>query len=61
MLRFFPSKTNENSDYKRSYSRNKSSSHVVPSPTPILPEKTDNNYIVRIRLVFIHIGKIKIK
>jgi hypothetical protein len=58
MNRFFSSKTTETTDYyKRSYSRNKSSSHVVPSPTTNILEQKDNTHTVRIRLVFIRIGK----
>ena len=53
---------NEDSDadttyHKRSYARVKSSSHVVPSPVINVPEKTNNLHIVRMRLVFIRIGK----
>ncbi len=66
MHRFFQPKTNlrsnENNDMgnnyrKRSYSRSKSSSHVVPSSMINIPENKDNAHIVRIRLVFIRIGK----
>jgi hypothetical protein len=61
MHKIFQQKSNENNDmgsnyHKRSNSRSKSSSHVVPSPIPIL-DKNDNTRMVRIRLVFIRIGK----
>ncbi len=63
MRRFFPSQNslqpNEMGDNhrKRSYSRNKSSSIVVPS-TPIdILRHTGNTRIVRVRLIFIRIGK----
>jgi hypothetical protein len=54
----------ENSDmgttyHKRLYSRNKSSSHVVPSSMiKDIQKQNKNTRIVRIRLVFIRIGKI---
>jgi hypothetical protein len=43
--------------HKRLYSRTKSSSHVIPSPMISVPEKKSNARFVRIRLVFIRIGK----
>jgi hypothetical protein len=63
MRRFFPSQNslqpNEMGDNhrKRSYSRNKSSSIVVPSPTIDVIKHTSNTRIVRVRLIFIRIGK----
>ncbi|CAF2842061.1 unnamed protein product [Rotaria sp. Silwood2] len=67
MHRIFRSKkthhSNENNDIenncpKRLYSRHKSLSHVVPIPMIILPQDKTNIRIVRIRLIFIHIGEI---
>jgi hypothetical protein len=66
MNRFFPLKKNLNSTesndtgsthHKRLYSRNKSSSHVVPHPVENLTKKKSNTRVVRVRLVFIRIGK----
>ena len=56
MHRLFQQKSNENNDmgsayHKRSNPRSKSSSHVVPSPIPIL-DKNDNTRMVRIRFSF---------
>jgi hypothetical protein len=61
MHQIFQQKSIESNDMgnnyrKRSNTRNKSSSHVVPSPIPILDKNDDTRY-VRIRLVFIRIGK----
>jgi len=62
MHRIFQQKSIESNDMggnnyrKRSNTRNKSSSHVVPSPILILDKNDDTRY-VRIRLVFIRIGK----
>ena len=68
MHRFFPPKTNsqvnENHDKGNNYpkrftSRTKSSSVVVPNLKTPIPEKNENTRYVRVRLVFIHIGKRK--
>lgn len=61
MHRFFPSIGDENKEEahhrpRRSYSRHKSSSHVVPT-VPTNPDKKISARTVRIRVVFIHIGK----
>jgi hypothetical protein len=63
MRRFFPSQNsiqpNEMGDNhrKRSYSRKKSLSLVVPSPPIDVLRHPTNTRIVRVRLVFIRIGK----
>jgi hypothetical protein len=75
MSRLFPMKINldaneikdtrANHDYKRSFSRSKSSSYVVETPNIIVPEQTTTTTttittttrLVRIRLVFIRIGE----
>ncbi|CAF1090090.1 unnamed protein product [Rotaria sp. Silwood1] len=67
MHRIFRSKktqhSNENNDIgnnysKRLYSRHKSLSHVVPIPMIKLPQDKTNIRMIRIRLIFIHIGEI---
>jgi hypothetical protein len=66
MHRFFPPKTNSQlneaydmgSNYpRRLTSRTKSSSVVVPNLKALTQEKNENTRYVRVRLVFIHIGK----
>ena len=63
MHRLFHSKVNENNEMtnhypKRSTSRHKSSSQVL-STLWINPDAKDNARIVRVRVIFIRIGKRK--
>ncbi|CAF1148950.1 unnamed protein product, partial [Adineta ricciae] len=50
--------SNEHKPAQRDFSRKKSSSIVVNNPGLTLPAKKTNARVVRIRLVFIHIGEI---